>query len=187
MDGTFIKAFNNTMLWEVGPKFKPTDPEVINGSNLKKCGYVNNPKDPGGETKFGVSKKQYPTLDVKGLTLEDTMTIYKKDYWLKAMCYTMPPEVALIHFDACVNHNMVKAVTFLQNACGAVSDGKIGPRTISKLQTSCSTEGTSEIVRKMLEQREKYFRALVANKPDLGVFLAGWLNRIEGLRKLSLG
>ena len=47
-------------------------------------GYVNDPSDPGGETKYGISKKAYPKVDIKNLTLDDAIEIYKDDYWLPA-------------------------------------------------------------------------------------------------------
>lgn len=47
-------------------------------------GYVSDPDDPGGETKFGVSKRSYPNLDIKNLTLNDISAIYYRDFWHKA-------------------------------------------------------------------------------------------------------
>jgi hypothetical protein len=47
-------------------------------------GYVNDPRDPGGETKYGISKRAYPRLDIKGLTEADAKEIYRRDYWEKA-------------------------------------------------------------------------------------------------------
>ena len=46
-------------------------------------GYVNDPKDPGGETNFGIAKKSYPGVDIKNLTEEQAEEIYKRDYWEK--------------------------------------------------------------------------------------------------------
>ena len=44
---------------------------------LNEGGYVNNPNDPGGETKYGVSKKAYPDIDIENLTLEQAKKIYR--------------------------------------------------------------------------------------------------------------
>ena len=46
-------------------------------------GYVNDPLDKGGETKYGISKRQYPHLDIKNLTKEDAGKIYYRDYFEK--------------------------------------------------------------------------------------------------------
>src|SRR5207302_958519 len=45
-------------------------------------GYSFDPNDPGGETKYGISRKAYPGLDVKALTLDQAKAIYKRDYWI---------------------------------------------------------------------------------------------------------
>ncbi|KWT77357.1 glycosyl hydrolase 108 family protein [Candidatus Magnetominusculus xianensis] len=49
-------------------------------------GYVNDPDDPGGETKYGISKRAYPSLDIKSLTIEDAKRLYRRDYWGRASC-----------------------------------------------------------------------------------------------------
>ena len=45
-------------------------------------GYANAKYDRGGETKYGISKRQYPDLDIENLTLEQARSIYFKDYWI---------------------------------------------------------------------------------------------------------
>lgn len=67
------------------------------------AGYVNDPRDPGGETKFGISKRAYPNLDIARLTLEEAQAIYLRDYWTLCGCDTMPWERALCVFDMAVN------------------------------------------------------------------------------------
>lgn len=65
-------------------------------------GYVNNPNDPGGETKYGISKRAYPHLDIKSLTLEQAKEIYRSDYWVVAGCHKMGRVEALVVFDVSV-------------------------------------------------------------------------------------
>lgn len=62
-------------------------------------GYVNDPRDPGGETKFGISKRSYPREDIKALTRDRAITIYKRDYWDKPGCDKLPPKLAVALFD----------------------------------------------------------------------------------------
>lgn len=66
-------------------------------------GYVNDPLDPGGETKYGISKRAYPNLNIANLTLEDAKAIYRRDYWDRCACDTMPWERAICVFDCAVN------------------------------------------------------------------------------------
>ncbi len=44
-------------------------------------GYVNDPDDPGGETKYGISKRAHPEVDIKNLTVAQAGEIYKREYW----------------------------------------------------------------------------------------------------------
>lgn len=44
-------------------------------------GYVNNPTDPGGETNFGISKRSFPDVDIKNLTQEKAVAIYRSSFW----------------------------------------------------------------------------------------------------------
>lgn len=97
-------------------------------------GYVNDPKDPGGETKFGISKRAYPDLDIKNLSLADAKAIYHRDYWLKCRCDEVPYPVALIAFDTAVNMGVGAAIKLLQTACSVTSDGIFGSQTMAKLQ-----------------------------------------------------
>ena len=62
-------------------------------------GYVNDKNDPGGETRYGISKRAYPDLDIKNLTISQATEIYKKDYWVKGKCDKVPPKLRLIYFD----------------------------------------------------------------------------------------
>lgn len=97
-------------------------------------GYVNNPADPGGETKFGISKRAYPDVDISGLTLEQAKAIYKRDYWDKARCDELPPALAFQVFDTAVNSGIGQAVRFLQRAVGVADDGVLGPLTIAAVR-----------------------------------------------------
>lgn len=72
-------------------------------------GYVNDPKDPGGETKFGISKRAYPMLDIKTLKEEDAKLIYFNDYWLKVGCDKMEWPMSLVVFDCAVNQGIGRA------------------------------------------------------------------------------
>jgi lysozyme family protein len=67
------------------------------------AGYSNNPADPGGETKYGITKRQYPQIDIKNLTLDQAKAIYQRDYWSLCRCDELPWDMALVVFDCAVN------------------------------------------------------------------------------------
>lgn len=99
-------------------------------------GYVNNPNDPGGETKYGVSKRAYPNVDIKNLTLDQAKDIYRRDYWNPVNCDAMPDAVRFDLFDASVNSGNAQASKWLQQAAGVTADGKIGPRTLAAVNVT---------------------------------------------------
>jgi len=89
-------------------------------------GYVNDPKDPGGETNFGISKRTYPNVDIKNLTKEQAEAIYRRDFWLFDGLTSQL--VANKLFDAYVNerHN---AIRWAQEIVGTEVDGIYGGDT----------------------------------------------------------
>lgn len=93
-------------------------------------GYVNNPKDPGGETKFGVCKKSYPQLDIKNLTIDQAKEIYRRNYWNNIHGDDLPYELALPVFDAAINQGVREAIHQLQRAAKVAPDGIMGHGTI---------------------------------------------------------
>lgn len=77
------------------------------------AGYVNDPKDPGRETKFGISKRAYPSLDIAQLTIEQAKEIYQRDYWTKSHCEGQTWPWALAIFDCAVNQGLQTALHLL--------------------------------------------------------------------------
>ena len=97
-------------------------------------GYVNDPRDPGGETKFGISKRTYKSVDIKNLTLDQAKAIYRRDYWAPAGCDNLPEAVRFDVFDAAVNSGLGQAIRFLQRAAGVADDGRLGPVSLAAIQ-----------------------------------------------------
>lgn len=96
-------------------------------------GYTNDPNDDGGETNFGISKRAYPNEDIKGMTKEKAMMIYRRDYWIPMLCDKMPYPVALMVFDMGVNMGTKTALKALQKALGVTQDGIIGKVSLNAL------------------------------------------------------
>lgn len=97
-------------------------------------GYVNDPRDPGGETKYGISRRAYPGEDIAGMTLERAKLIYRRDYWGPAGCDAVPDAVRFDLFDTAVNAGPRAAIRMLQRAARANDDGILGARTLMALQ-----------------------------------------------------
>jgi len=81
-------------------------------------GYSNDSRDPGGETKFGISKRSYPELDISKLTLKQAKEIYYQNYWLKAGCQNMEYPLNLVVFDTAVNMGRRRAEELWEKSCG---------------------------------------------------------------------
>lgn len=92
-------------------------------------GYVNDPHDVGGETNYGISKKAYPNRDIKNLTREEAVDIYYADYWTANHCHELPPAVAMLHFDGCINQGAKRSNRALQKAAHCTIDGVFGKNT----------------------------------------------------------
>lgn len=73
-------------------------------------GYVNHPTDPGGETKWGISKRSYPHLDIANLTKHEARQIYRRDFWDPVAAHVTDPAMQLLVFDAAVNHGLARAL-----------------------------------------------------------------------------
>jgi lysozyme family protein len=143
-------------------------------------GYVDNPHDPGGETKFGISRRSYPKLDIRNLTLDQARTIYRADYWAKAYCDQMPPALALLQFDSAVNNGIGQAARFLQLALGVTADGIIGPATLAALKKAVGvgTPATVDALCAEVLARRIVFHASLSAWQTFGL---GWSRRLAML------
>jgi lysozyme family protein len=133
-------------------------------------GYVNDPDDPGGETKFGISKAAYPHEDIANLTLDRAKSIYATDYWMKAGCDKLPEALQYDVFDMAVNSGVGAAVACLQRAVKAPVDGSFGPQT---LMAVTSMSPYVALVRFSSERL-----LFVTGSPDFPKYGKGWVRRI---------
>ena len=96
---------------------------------INEGGYVNDPNDAGGETKYGISKRAYPGVDIKNLTTDEAKAIYKKDYWDKIKGDNInSDEIAYEIFDTAVNMGVRTSSKIAQMVVGAYPDGFIGAK-----------------------------------------------------------
>ena len=139
-------------------------------------GYVNDPKDPGGETNYGIAKRSHPDVDIKNLTKEGAKEIYKEVYWDNNKVESLPEDLWHIYFDMCVNQGKSRAVRIIQRAVNGKGgsldvDGGLGPMTIAAI-------GKSRVeLDRVRAYRVKYYADLVTKKPDLERFYFGWFKR----------
>ena len=142
-------------------------------------GYVHDPRDPGGETKYGISKRSYPSLDIANLTREDAIAIYYRDWWQRYGYDRLQDDaVATKLLDMAVNMGPATAHRLLQEALVFLGydiavDGIIGPQTIG----AANRADPGRLLRVLRwKAAERYFR-LVEQRPQSRAFLIGWLRR----------
>lgn len=140
-------------------------------------GYVNDPADPGGETKWGISKRAYPAISIAALTREDAREIYLRDFWARVNADSLPDGVAWQLLDFAVNSGIETAVRYLQRALGVADDGYWGPAS----QAASDAASESDIVM-MLNAERLDFMTRLRNWPDHG---RGWARRVA--RNLRYG
>ena len=138
-------------------------------------GYVNDPDDPGGETKYGISKRAFPDEDIKALTKKDAAKLYYDKYWVPSKVVMLPNDLWSIYFDMAVNMGTRRAATILQKACNHKNrvkikvDGRMGKNTARSAKIL-----EPERLRSF---RVKYYADLVARKPVLEKYWFGWYRR----------
>jgi lysozyme family protein len=115
--------------------------------------------DKGGPTKYGISQRAYPNLDIKNLTKEQAIEIAKRDYWDKNKIDQLDPSLREIHFDTAFNKGSGAARKFLELSGGDPT--------------------------KYLEERQKYVDKIVKNNPSQKKFQQGWSNRVNDLKKIA--
>ncbi|MGN6155644.1 MAG: glycoside hydrolase family 108 protein [Sphingomicrobium sp.] len=175
--------------------------DLIDALIDREGGYVNHAADRGGPTNFGITEAVARAHGYSGamrnLPRSEAAAIYKRLYWLRPRFDQVAKRseaVAAELFDSGVNMGPAVAATFLQRALSAlnrdrrdyadlVPDGRIGPATLTALDTFLELRGKQRgetVLLKALDalQGERYIR-LAERRPANEAFLYGWLaNRI---------
>lgn len=150
--------------------------------------YTETPGDTGGATKFGISQRAYPHLNIKTLTETEAKAIYKRDYWDRVMGGGINSQpIAESIFDFAVNAGVSTSIKIAQKTVNRVLpgaldvDGAIGPRTLAALNHCSEFTNSQELFLSVfaLEKIQRY--ADICNKNrEQSKFLLGWVNRTLG-------
>ncbi|MDX1506567.1 MAG: glycosyl hydrolase 108 family protein, partial [Spongiibacter sp.] len=140
-------------------------------------GWVNDPRDPGGETKYGICKRQYPDIDIKSLTVDDAKAIYLRDYW-GALPACLPEPVDSLVFNCGVNCGVGTAIRLLQRAVGTKDDGDWGPKSREAL----SGKPRASLPALFCAEWARYY-ALLDGFPRFG---RGWMRRVMNALKRAV-
>lgn len=156
-------------------------------------GFTDDPHDPGGPTNRGVTLATYAKWrgvtvdatsrarlidDLKRIDGDTVAAIYRNRYWRAASCAELDAALALMHFDAAVNHGVGGAIRLLQAASGARVDGEIGPET----RAAIGRGSAPSVIAEYANLRRARYRAL----PHFWRFGRGWLNRVDATERLAM-
>lgn len=142
--------------------------------------------DAGGLTKYGISQRAYPNLDIASLTIEDAKRIYYEDYFLKAKCNEFPAELACHVFDTAVNMGTSRAVRFLQRSIRINADGIFGSGSRASLRAFLANHGVSSLTNDYLSYRAMFYSRIVRSNKTQQKYLRGWLRRTYRLQQFVL-
>ena len=132
------------------------------------------PTDRGGLTKYGISQKSYPALNIRALTAQQATDIYQRDYWDRIKGHAIPSQaVAEAIFDTCVNMGVSAGSRLAQAVVGATQDGVIGPRTLA----SIAAMNEDLFLAKLALVKIARYAEICQKDPSQTTFLLGWLLR----------
>jgi lysozyme family protein len=149
-------------------------------------GFVQHPRDPGGATKFGITretlaraKKRPASINgVRRLSRKEAIAIYRQLYWDAVRADELPPGLDLATFDLAVNSGPTRAGKMLQAALGVEADGVVGPVTLGAVRRA----DVPETIRRLTKARLGFLGRL-ATWPVFGL---GWRRRVLAVEQEAL-
>jgi lysozyme family protein len=152
-------------------------------------GYVNHPDDPGGATNKGITiatfrryiKRNGTIADLKALTTQQAVDVYKAQYWDAVRGDDLPSGVDYTVADFAVNSGPSRSAKYLQSALGVTQDGAIGPQTIAAAQAA----DPKALIRKINADRLAFMKRIQGGKL-WKTFGRGWQRRVDAVQSTSL-
>lgn len=147
-------------------------------------GYVKHPRDPGKATNMGITiatlrawrRCSVTDNDVRNLSQEEAIAIYKAQYWDAARADQLPLGLDYMVFDYAVNSGVARAIKDLQRTVGVTPDGVIGQKTLSEIDGYIAKNGMESILNIYATHRWKFVQGL----STFSTFGNGWSRRIWG-------
>ena len=148
-------------------------------------GFVNHPKDPGGMTNLGVTKRAWEDYvghpvdeaQMRALTPETVETFYRERYWNVIGADSLPGGVDYCVFDCTVNSGPRQAVRLLQRAARVTDDGILGANTLNAVRGMDPRLLISRYTAARLDFLQKL--------PAFTSFGKGWVRRVREVETLA--
>ena len=157
-------------------------------------GYVDHPSDPGGATNKGITIATFRKYikpggtkeDLRKLTTDQAIVVYKRQYWDRVMGDSLPSGVDYAVADFAVNSGPSRAAKYLQAIVGVSQDGRIGPATLAAV----AGYGDAAVIKQLCDNRLAYMKRIRHRKTKellWKTFGGGWQRRVDDVRSVSLG
>lgn len=145
-------------------------------------GFVDHPKDPGGMTNLGVTRRSWENylnrdvteMEMRGLTPDAIKPFYKAMYWDKIKGDQLPAGVDYAAYDLAVNSGTGRAARYLQEIAGVFADGVIGPKSIEAIK-ACDPD---QMIDALCDMRLAFLKRLTT----FDTFGKGWTRRVAGVK-----
>ena len=154
-------------------------------------GFVDNKADSGGATMKGITLDTYRLFkknthltpnDLKNISDADISTIYLNQYWNACRCSELPSGIDYCVFDMAINSGTGMSVKLLQKSVGTDIDGVLGSITLALIKG----KDQLGLIRAFSDQKESFYRNVVAKRPSQSVFIDGWLARINDVQERAI-
>ena len=167
--------------------------QMIDNILRREGGFVDNPSDRGGPTKFGITQKTLSVYlgraalrsEVESLSDDVAREIYERNYYYAPRIDSLPESIQPFIFDCAVNHGIRRAIKFIQSVCNQAGyspalsvDGAMGPNT-RKAAEWAEKEMGELFLKALIEERKNFYLLIVQERPSQQVFLNGWMNRVK--------
>jgi lysozyme family protein len=145
-------------------------------------GLADDADDRGGRTRYGISSKSHPGVDLDQLTLAGAIAIYHRDYWIPVRAEELPLPLAVATFGAAAHHGPHRSVVLLQQTLGVTADGRVGPQTVAAAHSADPLDTLDAL----LARRAQFMHDIVVADSRQAKFLGGWLRRLFALHRYGV-
>lgn len=149
--------------------------------------YHNTRGDAGGATAWGATFNTYiawrtmhgihgpggTLAEFAALQQADFQQFYRAGFWNPIQGDQLPAGVGLVVFDAAAMSGVERAARWLQRVVGTTQDGAIGPHTLAAV----TALDPADVITRFTSVRRSFYDTIVAENPDQGKFINGWMRR----------
>ena len=151
-------------------------------------GYVNDPRDAGGMTNLGVTKRvweewighEVDEKQMRDLTPETVAPLYKRKYWDAIRADELVDGVDYCVFDVAVNSGVGRAIKFLQQSVGATPDGGFGSITMALVKQA--ENDPIKLIELYSARRLEFLQSL----KTFETFGKGWSRRVAEVKETAI-